>query len=220
MERVADWYFDYVSPYPYLQMSRFGELPEDLVIRPRPVLFAALLNHWGHRGPAEIPAKRRQTYFYTSWLAQRRGLSFKGPPRHPFNPLALLRLTLAAGATLEVVRTVYEHVFGEGQDGQAPASIEAVAAKLGIADAAASIENQTVKAALRANTAEAIARGVFGVPTFYCANEIFWGDDATPMFAAFLADPDMFTREPYATLGKIKPAAERPALDTDASGVR
>jgi len=211
MARCADWYFDYVSPYPYLQMSRFGELPGDLVINPRPVLFAALLNHWGHRGPAEIPAKRRQTYFYTHWLAQRRDLPFKGPPRHPFNPLPLLRLTLAAGATLATVRTIYEHVFAEGQDGQDPASIRAVAAKLGIADVAASIDSHTVKAALRDNTNEAIARGVFGVPTFYYANEIFWGDDATPMFAAFLADPEMFKREPYAILARIEPAAERRA---------
>lgn len=209
MERSADWYFDYVSPYPYLQMSRFGELPEDLIVRPRPVLFAALLNHWGHRGPAEIPAKRRQTYVYTTWLAQQRGIAFKGPPRHPFNPLALLRLTLAAGATLETVRTIYEHVFGEGHDGQSPESIQLVAAKLGIADAATVIDKPAVKAALRANTAAAITRGVFGVPTFCFANEIFWGDDATPLFAAFLADPEIFKREPYSTLEKIKPAAER-----------
>ena len=93
MLREADWYFDYLSPYPYLQMWRFKELPDDLVVRPRPVVFAALLNHWGHKGPAEIPAKRRQTSFYTRWLAQQRGLDFTGPPRHPFNPLPLLRLT-------------------------------------------------------------------------------------------------------------------------------
>lgn len=209
MARQADWYFDYISPYPYLQMSRFRELPEDLVVRPRPVLFAALLNHWGHKGPAEIPAKRRQTYFYTRWLADQRGLPFKGPPRHPFNPLALLRLTIAAGSTLEAVRIVYEHVFGEGNDGQEESSVAALGKKLGILDVAEVLTRQSIKEELRANTTEAIERGVFGVPTFSYAGEIFWGDDATPLFVDFLADPKMFEREPYAGIDEVVPAAQR-----------
>jgi 2-hydroxychromene-2-carboxylate isomerase len=209
MVRYADWYFDYISPYPYLQMARFRELPDDLVIRPRPVLFAALLNHWGHKGPAEIPAKRRQTYFYTRWLAGRRGLPFAGPPRHPFNPLALLRLTIAAGNTVEAVRIVYEHVFGEGNDGQDVESVRAVAVKLGIADVERTLSRQTIKDELRANTDEAIERGVFGVPTFACAGELFWGDDATPLFAEFLSDPGMFEREPYVGIDAVVPAAQR-----------
>ena len=126
MPREAEWYFDYLSPYPYLQMSRFTELPDDLVIRARPVLFAALLNHWGHKGPAEIPKKKRQTYFYTRWLAEQRGLDFVGPARHPFNPLALLRLTIAAGSTLDAVRIVYARVWGEGGDAEADEGIEAI----------------------------------------------------------------------------------------------
>lgn len=213
MERQADWYFDYVSPYPYLQMSRFPELPDDLVVRPRPVLFAALLNHWGHKGPAEIPAKRRQTYLYTRWLADRRGLPFRGPPRHPFNPLSLLRLTIAAGSTLESVRIVYQHVWGEGNDGQAEESVVALGRKLGVRDVAEVLRREAVKDELRANTTEALGRGVYGVPTFACAGEIFWGDDATPLFADFLADPQMFEREPYAGIEGVVPAAERnPAL--------
>ncbi|OQW60458.1 MAG: hypothetical protein A4S17_00780 [Proteobacteria bacterium HN_bin10] len=115
MAREADWYFDYISPYPYLQMWRFSTLPPDLTIRARPVLFAALLDHWGHKGPAEIPRKMRQTYFYTRWIAEARGLDFVGPRRHPFNPLALLRLTIAAGSTLVAAKTIYEHIWGQGK---------------------------------------------------------------------------------------------------------
>jgi 2-hydroxychromene-2-carboxylate isomerase len=211
MARKADWYFDYVSPYPYLQLSRFRELPKDLVVRPRPVLFAALLNHWGHMGPAEIPAKRRQTYLYTRWLADQRGLPFNGPPRHPFNPLALLRLTIAAGSTLEAVRTVYHHVFGEGNDGQDEHSVLALGEKLGISDVAEVLTRQSIKDELRANTTEAIACGVFGVPTFVCAGEVFWGDDATPLLIDFLADPEMFKREPYVGIEDVVPAAQRNA---------
>jgi 2-hydroxychromene-2-carboxylate isomerase len=210
MSREADWYFDYLSPYPYLQMSRFKELPDDLVIKPRPVLFAALLNHWGHKGPAEIPKKKRQTYFYTRWLAEQRGIDFVGPPRHPFNPLALLRLTVAAGSTLAAVQTVYAHVWGAGGDAEAEESIAAIAMKLGIANVSEVLANQSIKDTVRANTDEAISRGVFGVPTFSFAGELFWGDDATPLFAAFLSDGDMFNREPYARIEHVTASAERP----------
>ncbi|MEQ1819879.1 MAG: DsbA family protein [Terricaulis sp.] len=209
MAREADWFFDYISPYPYLQMTRFKDLPGDLIIKPRPVLFAALLNHWGHKGPAEIPKKARQTGFYTRWLAEQRGLAFNVPPRHPFNPLALLRLTIAAGSTPEVVRFIYDHVWGEGRDGEAEESIAAIAAKLGINDVRGVLADTSIKAAVRANTDDAIARGVFGVPTFSYAEELFWGDDVTPMFAAFLADCDIFKREPYARFDRVKPSAQR-----------
>jgi 2-hydroxychromene-2-carboxylate isomerase len=211
LRREANWYFDYISPYPYLQMARFNELPDDLVIKPRPVLFAALLNHWGHKGPAEIPRKARQTGFYTRWLAERRGLDFVVPPRHPFNPLALLRLTVAAGSTLDVVRTIYAHVWGQGEDGQAEESVAAVAAKLGVTDAGRVLADQSIKDVVRANTNEAISLGVFGVPTFSYAGEVFWGDDATPLFAAFLADGDMFKREPYVRFDRVVAAAKRQA---------
>ncbi|MDX2203787.1 MAG: 2-hydroxychromene-2-carboxylate isomerase [Hyphomicrobiaceae bacterium] len=209
MSREADWYFDYLSPYPYLQLTRFGELPGDLEVRPRPVLFAALLNHWEHKGPAEIPRKKRQTYFYTRWLAEQRGLAFIGPPRHPFNPLPLLRLTIAAGSTLHAVRVIYARVWGEGADAEAPQTIAAIAADLGIADVQAALADPAVKDALRANTDEAISRGVFGVPTFAMAGELFWGDDATPLFAAFLNDPQMFQRPPYSLAETVTPSAER-----------
>ena len=99
MKRKAFWYFDVVSPYTYLQARRFGELEDRLDIKPVPVLFAGLLAAWGQLGPAEIPAKRVQTYRYAHWLANQRGVPFRAPPRHPFNPLAILRLAIVAGNT-------------------------------------------------------------------------------------------------------------------------
>ena len=97
-------------------------------------------------------------------------------------------MTIAAGPALEVVRIVYEHVFGYGNDAQEERSISAVGEKLGIADFGAVFSRQSIKDELRAQTDEALACGVFGVPTFECAGEIFRGDDATPLFAEFLAD--------------------------------
>ena len=209
MIRHADWYFDYVSPYAYLQLASFDRLPADLEVRIVPVLFAGLLGHWETKGPAEIPAKRRQTYRYCHWLAGKRGVPFRTPPRHPFNPLALLRLTIVLGAEREIVRRVFHHVWGAGQDGQDPVALRVLADELGVADLEARIGDPAVKQALRDNTEEAVGRGVYGIPSFVIDDEVFWGDDTTDMMLEFLADPGMFARGDLARLGDLPAAARR-----------
>jgi 2-hydroxychromene-2-carboxylate isomerase len=209
MTRAADWYIDFISPYPYLQLASFDRFPSDLQIRPRPVLFAALLQHWENKGPAEIPAKRSQTYRYCHWLAGKRGIPFKAPPRHPFNPLPLLRLAVALDGDMDAMRAMFHHVWGVGQDANDPESLQALASSLGITDAAARIGDQTVKDRLRANTDEAIARGVFGVPTFVVDDQIFWGDDVTDMMLDYLDNPDLFASGELGRLGDLPVGVER-----------
>lgn len=205
----AEWYFDYVSPFAYLQLLRFEELPADLEIRPVPVLFAGLLSHWDNMGPAEIPAKRRQTYRYSHWLAAKRGAPFRVPPRHPFNPLALLRLTVAVGPELSVVRRIFHHVWGEGHDGEDPESVRAVARALGVAEPATLIGEPSVKATLRDNTDRAVAKGVFGIPTFVIGDEVFWGDDVTAMMLDYLADPSLFEKGEFGRISDLPVASAR-----------
>ena len=204
MTNHAIWYFDYISPYPYLQMASFDRLPKDLKITAKPVLFAGLLGHWESKGPAEISAKRRQTYRYCHWLAQKKGVPFKTPPRHPFNPLTLLRLTIALGAELETIQTIYTHVWGTGHDGQDPVSIEKLGKSLGIETLEKMndlISEPSVKLQLRQNTEEAIAKEVFGVPSFVIDDEVFWGEDATDMMIDYLRDPEAFSR---GEMGRLK----------------
>ena len=197
MTKQATWYFDYISPYPYLQMARFDQLPADLEITAKPVLFAGLLGHWDQKGPAEIPAKRRQTYRYCHWLANKRGIPFKTPPRHPFNPLALLRLTIALGSKFDVIAKIYHHIWGTGHDGQEPESLKILGESLGIESLEKMndlISEPSVKLELRQNTEEAIQKGVFGVPTFVVDEELYWGDDALDMMTDYLANPEAFSR--------------------------
>lgn len=213
MTRVAEWCIDYVSPYPYLQMPSFDELPDDVEIRPVPVLFAGLLGHWGQLGPAEIPAKKLHTFHYSRWLADKRGLKLVGPARHPFNPLALLRLTIALGSTLKAVRTIYDHTWAEGGDGQSDESLSALAAKLGVEDLQSLILAVEVKAQLRANTDRMIAAGVYGVPTLVMDGHLFWGDDSMGMFAEYLANPHMFKDDRFARAETIEVASARKGKD-------
>ena len=203
--RPVDWHFDVLSPFARIHLSMLDALPAGTVVRPVPTLLGALLKHWGQLGPAEIAPKRTHTYRLASHVAARNGVALRFPPRHPFNPLPAMRMLAgmngAAGPTLPEVETAMRHIWDEGRAPDDEAGILALAASLDVDPALATAEPG--KAALRANTDGAIARGVFGVPTFALprgnGHELFWGVDAFPMLLDALADPGMFEREPYAS---------------------
>lgn len=207
--RQADWFFDFISPYAYLQFHQLNRLPDNVEVRLRPVLFAGLLNHWGQLGPAEIPAKKRHTFLLTKWRAERLGLPFRPPPRHPFNPLALLRLALALDCDRAAVGQIFNHVWAEGRDAQDPESLLPLAAKLGVSDLAAATAAPEVKSALRQNTEDAVAADVYGVPTFQIEGEIFWGDDMFGLMLDWLNDPSVLDAPEARRITSLPPAAER-----------
>ena len=126
MTPSIDWYFDFVSPYSYIGLHRLNEFSVSIAYKP--VLFAGLLNHWGQKGPAEIPAKRKWTYRNCVWEARKLGLPFRFPALHPFNPLPHLRLALAAGSTPEVVRRIFDFVWTTGEDASDPGRFSSLCA--------------------------------------------------------------------------------------------
>ena len=83
----------------------------------RPVVFGAILTHWGGLGPAEVPPKRLHTCRLCQFLADRAEAPMRFPPRHPFLSLEAQRLLSALGATPEAVRTVFDFVWREGRGG-------------------------------------------------------------------------------------------------------
>ncbi|MEZ5654116.1 MAG: DsbA family protein [Burkholderiaceae bacterium] len=179
-----DWYFDFISPYAYLQcerMQRTGMLDQ---VVPVPLLFAGLLDHWGNLGPAEVAPKRLATFRQIIWRAACDDIALTLPPRHPFNPLPLLRASQALGNRPEVVRRLFRFVWAEGRDPDDGDALAALMAELGLAPS--DIGAPAVKAALRSNGERAVAAGVFGVPTLVVDDQVFWGDDATDMARAYL----------------------------------
>src|SRR6516165_7508895 len=147
---TADWYFDVISPFAYLQWHQRIRLAGLVTLRPVPVVLGALLGHWEQKGPAEIPPKRLQTYRRCQWHAEHLGIQFRFPPAHPFNPIAALRLAVACGASEAAVDAVFGAAFGEGRDVSDMAVLEEIGRKLGIEDVAATIARPEVKAQLRA----------------------------------------------------------------------
>ena len=206
---AADWYFDFLSPFSYLQLAEFGRLPPDLEVTYRPVLFAGLLGHWKHKGPAEIPAKRVQTYRWCHWYAARHSIPFRMPPAHPFNPLRPLRLAVAQGAEPGLVQAIFDAIWAEGRDPSDDGEWQTLTARLGIADADEAIARPEVKEALRRGTEEAAVRGVFGIPTFVIGGELFWGLDTTDLVLDYLNDPNMLKTGEYARISDLPVAQAR-----------
>lgn len=207
--RQADWYFDFISPYAYLQFQKMSQLPADIAVHYRPVLFAGLLNHWGQLGPAEIPMKKNHTFLLSRWRADKAGIAFKAPPRHPFNPLTVLRMAIAKGADQASIGTIFDHIWGTGHDGMSPESMTALAEKLDIDDLQAAISDQSVKDTLRKNTEDAAAAGIYGVPSFLIDGQLFWGDDMFDMMLEWLADPAILDHPEAKRITALQPAAER-----------
>ena len=208
--RRATWYFDFISPFAYLEFRHLDRLPGDVELELVPVLFAGLLGHWKQLGPAEIPAKRVQTYRYCQWLARRLGVPFRTPPAHPFNPLKVLRLAIARDAQRDIVAGIFDYIWGRGGDVHGEAGFAELARELGIDAPDALIADDGVKARLRANTERAIAAGVYGVPTIEVGGELFWGYDTLDMCLDFLRDADTLHNPEMQRLATLPAAAERP----------
>ena len=208
MNRV--WYFDFVSPFAYLMLDEVEELSREVPIVFRPVLFGAMLKHYGQLGPAEVAPKRLQTYRLCVWKARQKGLEFRFPPAHPFNSLQLLRIATALDADKAAIRTIFDLVWREGRDPQSEAALALLGERLGIGDIDALIERSGAKEKLRAETEAAIASGVFGVPTLALGDQLFWGTDTLPMARAFLADPHLFDDPEMRRVDHLPVGAERP----------
>jgi 2-hydroxychromene-2-carboxylate isomerase len=215
---VIRFHFDFVSPYSYLAWTQIHALAErhGREVEPVPVLFAALLDQHGTKGPAEVAAKRRYLMFDVVRKARMLGVPI-GPPRsHPFNPLLLLRtasVPMDPAPRRRLIDRLYAAVWsGEARDVEDRAVVLALANECGLEGEpiVAAAESPEGKARVRTQTERLIADGAFGVPWMICDGEPFWGVDSLRELEAFLerggpsVDADAIAR--WST---IRPSAER-----------
>lgn len=215
------FYLDFLSPYAYLAFEMLPETLQGLSysVDYRPLLFAGLLKHHGQLGPAEIKPKRDWTYRQVLWLGHSQGIPIELPAAHPFNPLPLLRLALACSAEGQtadraglanryVCETIFRHIWRGGADAVDAGRLQALAALLAPARDPA---GEAVKSELKANTDQAIARGLFGVPTLAVDDKLFWGFDALPALRAYLEGDAWFTGGAWEKAAGLPAAVSRPA---------
>ena len=207
--KTLDWYFDFISPYAYLQSERLQDLPDHVEIHYHPVLFPGLLKHWGTKGPAELASKRRLMHRQVLWLARHHNIALRIPPSHPFYPLPVLRLAIALNNSPTVIHTIFRFIWAEGHRPDEPKSWIELTQRLGISEPEELIQQAAVKDTLRENTESAIAQGVFGVPTAIADGHLFWGFDTTQMLLDYLDNPDLFNDEEMRRVSDLPPGTQR-----------
>ena len=189
--------FDYISSNAYLAWTQLPALAakHGVAIEPVPVLFAGLLEAHGQLGPAEVRPKALWMFKNNLRKAALLGVPLNPPAFHPFNPLLALRvssLPLPDEARSGLIGALFEAVWARGLHVSEPAVVTQVALEAGLdgADLVARAALPETKARLRAQTDDAIARGVFGVPSMEIGGEVFWGYDDFPWLDLFLAGKD------------------------------
>ncbi len=184
-----DFWFEFASTYSYLSAMRIEALADNagVEVRWRPFLLGPIFASQGWTtSPFNIyEAKGRYMWRDMERLCQARGLALRQPDPFPQNSLAAARAALAvehidASKLPAFCRAVYAAEFGDGAAITDPDLLGRLADDCGL-DGASIREaagDPRIKQALRAQTEEAQALGIFGAPSFTTPDgELFWGDD-------------------------------------------
>jgi 2-hydroxychromene-2-carboxylate isomerase len=196
MQKTVEFLFDVGSPYTYLayhQLPKIAQKQGAKIIW-TPVLLGGIFQATGNKSPAEVPAKGRYSNVDLQRWAKAYGVEIQMNPDFPINTLPLMRGAIAMQMRGEeafhrYLRTIFSAMFEKPRNLNAPAEIGAVLAQAGFdpMQFMALISDQAVKDRLKENTASAVARGAFGVPTFLVGEEMYWGQDRLDFVAAALA---------------------------------
>jgi len=212
-----DFWFDLISPYAFFGWLRVRDLAAEhgASLRCRPVLFAALLDHHGQLGPAEIPSKREHTFKDILRYAALHGIELSGPATHPFQPVTALRCCLPAVAgehQRRVIDALFRGGWSRGADLGDPQDLTRVLTAAGLdgKGMVARTRDPAVKEALKSEVAAAIERGVFGVPTYDVDGELFWGNDRMDYVALRLGGRDPLDEDAARRLLALPSGSVRP----------
>jgi 2-hydroxychromene-2-carboxylate isomerase len=182
--RTIEFFYDFGSPAAYLAYTQLPGIAArtGAKIVYRPFLLGAVFKATGNRSPVEVPAKGKWIMADFARFALRYGVPYGVPANFPINTLSLMRGAVAAerdGRLVPYSDAVYRAIFAEQRNMEDPVTVATVLREAGFDPAAmlAAIATAEVKDGLRANTDEAVARGVFGTPTCFVGGEMFFGQD-------------------------------------------
>ena len=186
MNKSVEFLFDVGSPYTYLAYHQLPKIAhaQGAGIIWAPVLLGGIFQATSNKSPAEVAAKGRYSNVDLKRWARAYGIEIQMNPNFPINTLALMRGAVAMQMRGEeefhrYLRAIFSAMFEKPRNLNAPAEIGAVLTQAGFdpTQFMGLISDQSVKDRLKENTASAVARGAFGVPTFFVGEEMFWGQD-------------------------------------------
>ena len=186
MTHSIDFYFDFGSPAAYLAATQLPHIAADAgaTLVWKPMLLGGVFQATGNHSPAEIKLKGRYLNKDLARFARRYGVPFAHNPHFPINTLLLMRGAAGLQAEqperfMDYVKAMYDAMWVDGRNMNDPATVGAALQAAGF-DAAAVLalaNAQATKDRLKATTQEAVERGVFGAPTMFVGDEMFWGQD-------------------------------------------
>ncbi len=211
------FFLDYISHNAYLAWHRAPELAarHKLTLTPVPVVFGALLSHYRQIGPAELPAKSLWMLRNVLRKALIHGIPIAPPASHPFNPLLPLRVTCAVedAQRAALANRLFRATWAEGRAVSEPETVRALLREQGLPadELLAAAATDPVKQRLRDNTEQALALGIFGVPTMRARGELFWGFDDLEYLDMFLSGRDVLSADRRELAGwmSVRPSVER-----------
>jgi len=186
MPKTAEFFFDVGSPASYLAWTQLPALcaQAGATLVYKPMLLGGVFQATGNSSPAMVAAKGRYMTVDLGRFAKRYGVDFKMNPHFPINTLQLMRgvigMQLRQPARFEAfLGAVFTALWVNGANLNDPAITAATLVEAGFdpAEVFALVNDADIKAALKANTEEAVARGVFGAPTVFVGDAMFFGQD-------------------------------------------
>lgn len=197
MSKTVEFFFDLGSPASYLACTQLPalcrECSAELIYRP--MLLGGVFQATGNASPAMIPAKGRYMIRDLARYAERYGVPMRFNPHFPINTLSLMRLLVAVQLHqperfADALQALFQAIWVEGLNMGDPLKVAGVLEAAGF-DAAVlqqQIAEPAVKETLRATTEEAVKRGVFGAPTCFVGDEMFFGQDRLDFVRDALTD--------------------------------
>ena len=184
MNRLIDFYFDFISPYTYLAHKKLKLLNENnkIDINYKPILLGGLHNLHEIKAPAFIPSKAKFMIRDCKMVAEKNKINFKFNSYFPIKSLNLMRGVFVAaedGIKDLYIDKIFNAVWADGLNMNDEVVIEKVLKNIDINPKTFVLraQSQNIKDQLRSKTNHAYKKGIFGAPTFIVKDKIFWGQD-------------------------------------------
>lgn len=186
MSKTVEFYFDLGSPATYLAYTQLPKIcaQTDSQLNYIPILLGGVFKATGNASPATIPAKGAYMFQDLDRYARRYGVPLKFNPNFPINTLMLMRAV--TGMQLRhperfqaFIDCLFQAIWVEGRNLDDLATVATVLTQNGFdpAEVLALTADEEVKTALKNNTEKAVQRGVFGAPSMFVDNQLFFGQD-------------------------------------------